>query len=77
MTHNVLGVTGTYPLLIALWLLPLAGAVICWAFGPQLRTAAGWIVSALVGASFVLAVLSWPAGTQNAGALLGAHQVLG
>jgi len=75
--QHVLGVTGTYPLLIALWLLPLAGAVICWAFGPQLRTAAGWIASALVGASFVLAVLSWPAGTQNAGGLLGAHQVLG
>ncbi len=76
MMHHVLGVTGSYPLLVALWLLPLAGAVICWAFGPQLRSLAGWLVSALVGGSFVLAVLSWGAATQSAGAALGAHQPL-
>jgi NADH-quinone oxidoreductase subunit L len=63
-------------LLIALWLLPLAGAVICWAFGPQLRGLAGWLGSALVGVAFVLALLSWSAGTQNAGGALGAHQAL-
>ena len=45
--------------------LPLAGAVICWTFGPQLRAMAGWLVSGLVGASFVLAVLSWHDGTQR------------
>jgi NADH-quinone oxidoreductase subunit L len=76
MMHHVMGVTGAYPLVVALWLLPLAGAVICWAFGPQLRALAGWLVSALVGASFVLAVLSWGAATQSAGGALGAHQAL-
>ncbi|MGC1379825.1 MAG: NADH-quinone oxidoreductase subunit L [Candidatus Baltobacteraceae bacterium] len=74
--HQMLGVAGSYPLLLALWLLPLAGAVICWTFGPQLRTAAGWLVSALVGASFLLAIALWPAGTQNVGGVLGASQSL-
>ncbi|MBV8498757.1 MAG: hypothetical protein JO003_05850, partial [Candidatus Eremiobacteraeota bacterium] len=59
MMHHILGVGGAYPLVVALWLLPLAGAVISWAFGPQLRSLAGWLVSGLVGASFVLAALSW------------------
>ncbi len=77
MTHHVLGVSGSYPLLIALWLLPLAGAVICWACGPQLRKLSGWLVSALVAASFVLAALSWGAATQSSGAVLGANQPLG
>jgi NADH-quinone oxidoreductase subunit L len=63
-------------MLVALWLLPLVGAVICWAFGPQLRATAGWLVSGLVGASFVLAALSWPAGTQNAAGQVGANQPL-
>ncbi len=76
MIHHALGSSGSYPLVVALWLLPLAGAVICWAFGPQLRTLAGWLVSGLVGASFVLAVLSWVAGTQQLGEALGAHQPL-
>ncbi|MBV8067618.1 MAG: NADH-quinone oxidoreductase subunit L, partial [Candidatus Eremiobacteraeota bacterium] len=76
MTHHVLGVSGSYPLIVALWLLPLAGAVICWAFGPQLRSRAGWLASALVGVSFVLAALSWHDATQNAGGLLGANRPL-
>ncbi len=77
MPHHLLGVPGSYPLVEALWLLPLAGAILCWAFGPQLRTLAGWLASALVGASFVLAALSWGAATQTAGAALGASQALG
>jgi NADH-quinone oxidoreductase subunit L len=77
MTHHLLGVSGSYPLLVALWLLPLLGAVISWAFGPQLRTRAGWLVSGLVAASFVLAALSWHDGTQSSGAALGADQALG
>ncbi len=76
MMHHVLGVSGSYPLIVALWLLPLAGAIICWAFGPQLKSIAGWLVSALVGASFVLAALSWRDATQNVGGALGAHQPL-
>ncbi|MBV9718531.1 MAG: NADH-quinone oxidoreductase subunit L [Candidatus Eremiobacteraeota bacterium] len=74
--HHVLGVSGSYPMLVALWLLPLAGAVICWAFGPQLKAVAGWLASGLVGASFVLAALSWHDATQNAGSALGASQSL-
>jgi NADH-quinone oxidoreductase subunit L len=77
MMHHELGVSGSYPLLIALWLLPLAGAVVCWMFGPRLRKLAGWLVSALVAASFVLAALSWGAATQSASGALGAHQPLG
>src|SRR5580692_2162495 len=76
MTHHVLGVTGSYPMLLALWLLPLGGAVICWAFGPQLRAMAGWLVAAVVGASFVLAVLSWGDGTQSVAGVAGANQPL-
>jgi hypothetical protein len=57
--HHVLGVEGAYPGLVTLWLLPFAGAILCWAFGPQLRARAGWLATALIGVSFVLAVLSW------------------
>ena len=74
--HHSLGVAGSYPLLIALWLLPLAGAIVCWAFGPRLKTLAGWLASGIIAASFVLAVLSWGDGTQHAGAALGANQPL-
>ncbi len=74
--HHSLGVAGSYPLLIALWLLPLAGAIVCWAFGPRLKTLCGWIASGVIAASFVLAVLSWSDGTQHAGDALGAHQPL-
>ena len=74
--HHVMGVDGSYPLLVALWLLPLVGAIVCWAFGPQLKTLSGWLASAMLGGSFVLAVLSWSAGTQNSGGALGAHQAL-
>jgi NADH-quinone oxidoreductase subunit L len=74
--HHAMGVDGSYPLLIALWLLPLAGAILCWAFGPQLKTRSGLLASGTLAASFVLAVLSWTAGTQNAGGALGAHQPL-
>lgn len=76
MGNHLLGVSGSYPLLVDLWLLPLAGAVICWAFGPRLQTRAGWIVSALVGAAFVLALFSWHDATQSVGASVGAHQAL-
>jgi NADH-quinone oxidoreductase subunit L len=75
--HHILGVDGSYPAIVALWLLPLAGAILCWAFGPQLRARAGWLASAILGVSFVLAVISWPAGTQHAGSALGARQMLG
>ena len=76
VVHYELGWIGSYPMLVALWLLPLAGAVICWAFGPQLRERAGWLAAALVGASFVLTVLSWGDGTQAIYGAFGANQRL-
>ena len=80
MLHHVMGVDGSYPTLIALWLLPLAGAVICWAFGPQLKTQAGPLASAFIGASFFATLMLWGAATErvNTGGvdLVGAHQAL-
>jgi NADH-quinone oxidoreductase subunit L len=52
-------------MIVALWLLPLFGAVVCWAFGPQLRTVAGWLGSATIGLSFLLTLGSWSAGTRG------------
>ncbi len=78
--HYQMGNSGSYPLLLLLWLLPLAGAIVIWAFGPQLKRLAGALGSAVVGASFVATLLSWHDGTQSvagAGAnLVGAHQAL-
>jgi len=68
--------TGTYPLLFAIWLLPLAGAIVNWAFGPQLKRSAGIVGSAAVGLAFLAALLSWGAATQGSVAALGAHQQL-
>src|SRR5689334_20362617 len=74
--QHVLGVSGSYPLIVTLWLLPFVGAIICWTFGPQLRAAARWLVSGLIAASFVLSAMSWGAATQSVGGTLGAHQAL-
>ncbi len=76
MIHHVMGVDGTYPLLLTLWLLPLLGGVLCWAFGPQLKTAAGWLASGALLASFVLTIVAWPTATQNLNGAVGAHQAL-
>jgi len=40
-------------ILVAL-LLPLAGAALCWTFGPWLRSMAGWLATLVVAVSFVL-----------------------
>src|SRR6201996_7225216 len=61
-----------YPLLFLIWLVPLFGAVLIWAFGPQLKSWAGPIGSALVGVSFLAALFSWNDATTGAGA----HQAL-
>jgi len=69
----------TAVLLIALWLLPLAGAVALWTFGPQLRERAGPLGGAVVFASFVLAVASVRDATTTFGApgAPGAHAHVG
>lgn len=75
--HHVMGVDGSYPLILILWLLPLAGAILNWSFGPQLKNLAGWLGSGVVGVAFVLTLASWGAGTQGSvGGALGAHQAL-
>jgi NADH-quinone oxidoreductase subunit L len=66
----------TYPLLFLIWLLPLFGAVLIWAFGPQLKSFAGPIGSALVGVSFIAALCSWNDATLVSGSVQGAHQAL-
>jgi NADH-quinone oxidoreductase subunit L len=66
----------TYPLLFLIWLLPLFGAVLLWAFGPQLKSMAGPIGSALVGVSFIAALCSWNDATMIDGPVQGAHQAL-
>ena len=50
-------------LLYLVWLLPLLGGVALWAFGPQLKSWAGPIGSALVGVSFAATVAMWNAVT--------------
>ena len=49
--------TGLDPLLLAVWLLPLAGAIALWAFGPALRGRAGIVGTAIVLAAFGLTLL--------------------
>jgi NADH-quinone oxidoreductase subunit L len=46
-------------LLYLIWLLPLAGAVALWAFGPQLKSWAGPIGSAVVFVPFAATVFLW------------------
>jgi NADH-quinone oxidoreductase subunit L len=80
MLHHVMGSGGTYPTLIALWLLPLAGAIAIWAFGPQLKRTAGPLAAAVVGASFIATLMLWSTATQRVSTggadLIGAHQTL-
>jgi NADH-quinone oxidoreductase subunit L len=52
------------PLLPTLWLLPLFGAVVLWALGPQLKRNAGYLGSAFVLVSFACAVALFGEATQ-------------
>ncbi len=54
-------------LLLAVWLLPLAGALLIWALGPQLRRGAGWLGSATVLIAFGMTVAQWGAATAQGG----------
>ena len=49
-------------LLISVWLLPLAGALLLWAFGPQLNRAAGVVGTFVVFFAFALTVALFDAG---------------
>ena len=75
MPHQM-GVSGSYPLLFVIWLVPLLGAILCWTFGPQLKRNAGILGSAAIAVSFIAAVASWGAATQSVGSQLGANQPL-
>jgi NADH-quinone oxidoreductase subunit L len=46
-------------LLYLVWLAPLLGAVVLWAFGPQLKSWAGPVGSALIGVSFAATLGLW------------------
>jgi NADH-quinone oxidoreductase subunit L len=71
-----MGIDGAYPLLFVIWLVPLAGAIVNWAFGPQLKRSATIIGSAAIGIPFVATLMAWNAATQSSGAAVGAHQNL-
>jgi NADH-quinone oxidoreductase subunit L len=47
-------------LLLALWLLPLAGSVLIWTLGPFLRRTAGVVGSLAILVPFVFAIVLWP-----------------
>ena len=53
--------TAASPALLSIWLLPLLGAIVIWAFGPQLRRNAGYLGSAFVFVSFALALANFGA----------------
>ncbi|GAC1542065.1 MAG: NADH-quinone oxidoreductase subunit L [Candidatus Velthaea sp.] len=74
--HHVLGIDGSYPLLYLIWLLPLVGAIVLWAFGPQLKSLGGPIGAALIGTAFVAALFSWNDAAQVSGNAAGAHQAM-
>jgi len=50
-------------LLYLVWLLPLIGAVVLWAFGPQLKSWAGPIGSALIATSLAATLFLWSEAT--------------
>src|SRR5579885_3335586 len=81
MAMHVMGLEGQYPLLFAIWLAPLIGAIVIWAFGPQLRTWAGPIACAAIGVSFLASLASWGDAvrqtTEAATNVVGAHESLG
>ena len=81
MPLHVMGLDGQYPLLFAIWLAPLVGAIVIWAFGPTLRTWAGPVGCAAIAVSFLATISSWRDAvrqtTEGATTVVGAHQALG
>ncbi|MEO6990163.1 MAG: NADH-quinone oxidoreductase subunit L [Candidatus Baltobacteraceae bacterium] len=58
-------------MLYALWLVPLLGAVVLWAFGPLLRRISGGVGSVTIAISFLLTLALWGGATSG-----GIHQAL-
>jgi NADH-quinone oxidoreductase subunit L len=81
MPVHVMGLEGQYPLLFLIWLAPLVGAVVIWAFGPRLRTWAGPIGCSMIAVSFLATLASWSDAIrrtpEGATTVVGAHQTLG
>jgi len=50
-----------------IWLAPLAGAIVLWALGPQLRRSGGWVGSAFVFVSFALTLANFANGAGTTG----------
>ncbi len=54
-------------LVVAAWLLPLFGAIACWAFGPRLRRNAAYLGAAIVVLAFVVVVAAFGGATTGGG----------
>ena len=76
MPHHLMGTPGAYPVLFVIWLMPLLGAILCWAFGPQLSRIAGVLGSVCIGASFVAMLVAWGLASEHNGTQLGVQQHL-
>ncbi|MGB8264959.1 MAG: NADH-quinone oxidoreductase subunit L [Candidatus Velthaea sp.] len=76
MPAHPLGLEGSYPLLLLIWLAPLASAVFIWAFGPQLKAFAGPLGSTAIGVAFAATLAEWHDATALSGGLAGVHQTL-
>ncbi len=76
MPHHLMGIPGKYPVLFVIWLMPLLGAIVCWAFGPQLKRLAGIVGSACVGISFIATLAAWGLASLHSGSQLGVQQYL-
>ncbi len=80
MPLHVMGLEGVYIPLFVIWLAPLVGAIIIWAFGPLLRTWGGPIGCAAIAVSFLATIASWGDATRQsvvgATTVVGAHQSL-
>jgi len=71
-----MGIEGSYPWLFVLWLAPLAGAIVNWALGPQLKRAAGIVGTLAIALPFAATLISWSDATRASGGVLGAHQAI-
>ncbi len=76
MLHHAVGISAHYPLLLATWLLPLAGALLLWSTGPRIQAKGAVLGTTVLGAAFVTALLSIPDALRAADGYVGAQQPL-